>query len=273
VFGELPFAEIGHIEPLFSLPQMSLVLRAVLQGNSPARVWVDLPVAPRVALVWDLRHCIYLTGDVHRATSSGLLRSVFTEIAAEAKAAEIHLFKVYLVDSSWEAAIQDILPTLRRRDRVLFKVGPDHVPEPVRPPDGFRLVLIDQGLLNDRGLKNLELVREEIGGGWPSVARFLEHGFGIVVRHDDALVAWCTAEYVSDGKCGIGIETMPAFRARGLATLAATAFVTECAARGLATHWDSWRDNRPSLRVAEKVGFQPLNDYHVYFGQEIGPEE
>ncbi|HLZ09311.1 MAG TPA: GNAT family N-acetyltransferase, partial [Chloroflexota bacterium] len=263
MFRELPDAEIASVESLFTNPHLRLVIRSVLQGNSPARIWVDRPIAPQTALMWDLRHCIYLTGDAQRAASSGAFQGFLTDIAAEAKAAGIHNFRVCYSDSSWEAAVQEILPALRRRNHVLLKLDPGHGPGPSRLPDGFRTASIDRQLLDAVKLKNLNLVLDEISGGWPTVARFLEYGFGVAVRNDEAVVCWCTAEYVSEGRCGVGIETIPAYQGRGLATNAATAFVAECATRGITAYWESWRDNHPSLRVAQRVGFQPLYDFNV----------
>jgi RimJ/RimL family protein N-acetyltransferase len=74
-------------------------------------------------------------------------------------------------------------------------------------------------------------------------------------------VCWCIAEYVSDGRCGMGIETIPQYQNRGLATLAARAVAAECDARNITAHWDSWKDNHPSVRVAEKLGFELVGDY------------
>ena len=272
MFDELTQAELTQVEPLFSLPHLNLVIRAVVRGHSPARVWGDTSSAPQTALMWDGRHCIFLTGDAEQATHTGLLRRFLADIATEATSANVHLFKVFLSDASWGAAVEDILPAMRRRDRILLRLHPTDAPKQVICPDGFQVDPIDQALIEAVGLRNLDLVLEEISGGWLSVEHFLKHGFGFVVRHDDTLVSWCTAEYVSERMCGIGIETVPEFRARGLATLLATAFTTESLARGIVAHWDSWLDNYPSLRVAEKVGFQPLSGYQVYFGQNIRPE-
>src|SRR5438105_5023992 len=63
MFGELTPAEIAQVAPLFSLPQLNLVMRAVIHGHSPARVWGDPSSAPQTALMYDGRHCIYLAGD------------------------------------------------------------------------------------------------------------------------------------------------------------------------------------------------------------------
>jgi len=80
-------------------------------------------------------------------------------------------------------------------------------------------------------------------------------------------VCWCTAEYVSDRKLGIGIETLPAYQGRGFATLTAAAFVQLCCARGLMPHWDAFQSNAPSLAVARKVGFEPVAEYAVFLAR------
>jgi RimJ/RimL family protein N-acetyltransferase len=81
------------------------------------------------------------------------------------------------------------------------------------------------------------------------------------------IVCWCTAEYVSCGWCGIGIETIQAYQRRGLATATATAFLAHCAAHGIQPHWDCWANNVPSVRVAEKVGFALVEEYEVHCGR------
>src|SRR6266851_5642874 len=98
MLGELAYGEIKGVEPFFSLPHLSLVIRAVIIGNSPARVWVDTEVRPRVALLWDRRHCIYLTGDTESPTRRDLLRGFLAEIGQAAKDTCISGFKVFVSD-------------------------------------------------------------------------------------------------------------------------------------------------------------------------------
>ncbi len=266
---ELAYGEIERVEQFLSLPHLSLLIRAVIRGNSPARVWVDTEVRPRVAFLWDGRHCIYLTGDTESATRRELFRWFLAEIGQAAKDARISGFKVYVTDPEWERAVQETLPAMRKRQRILLGVGPNGRNRQTPSLDEFQVQSIDRTLVKSRDVQNLDLVLDEIRGGWPSLDRFLAHGFGIVVRRDDTIACWCTAEYVSEGQCGIGIETVPTFQNRGLATLAATAFVAECAKRQVTAYWDSWQDNHASLRVAEKVGFEALYRYQVHFGSEL----
>jgi RimJ/RimL family protein N-acetyltransferase len=131
-------------------------------------------------------------------------------------------------------------------------------------PSGLKLRFIDAELLENATLPQLEEVRGEIESGWTSVERFLQEGIGCCVVHEiDGVVCWCTAEYVSSGKCGVGIETVESYQEQGLATVAASAFVQQAASRGWQVYWDSWLANTPSTRVAEKVGFEKLTEYDI----------
>lgn len=76
----------------------------------------------------------------------------------------------------------------------------------------------------------------------------------------------CTAEYVSPGKCGIGIATAEPYRQQGFATLTASAFIEECQRRQITPYWDAWLRNTASVARAEKVGLRKVQDYWVFVG-------
>ena len=103
-------------------------------------------------------------------------------------------------------------------------------------------------------------------GGWPSFETFLDRGFGFTMLDGTSVVCWCTAEYVSEGKCGIGIETIEAYQRRGIATVVTGEFVRHALASGVNPHWDCWASNTPSVRVAEKMGFADMHDYKIAIG-------
>lgn len=101
---------------------------------------------------------------------------------------------------------------------------------------------------------------------WPSEERFYEHGFGIVAVLDGEIICWCTAEYVSPTRCGIGIATSPRYERRGIATAAASHFVREARQRGVTAYWECDVTNRGSVRVAEKVGFVRESEETYWIG-------
>jgi RimJ/RimL family protein N-acetyltransferase len=108
---------------------------------------------------------------------------------------------------------------------------------------------------------------DEIQQIWPTVDRFVKFGFGFSLVTDKQAVCWCTAEYMSKHKCGIGIETIRDYQNIGLATSAASAFVDHREAKGIEPHWECNAENLASRRVAEKVGFVKEREYRVYHGK------
>ena len=114
-------------------------------------------------------------------------------------------------------------------------------------------------------LRSAESLHQWLADCWLSPAVFAAHGFGACVLEGDTVVSWCMAEYVGDGRCGIGIETTEGYRRRGFAAAAATAFLCLCRERELRPHWECWANNAGSVATAEKVGFRGRVDYGVYW--------
>jgi RimJ/RimL family protein N-acetyltransferase len=101
---------------------------------------------------------------------------------------------------------------------------------------------------------------------WPSLERFYEHGFGYAALDGAGVVCFCTAEYVSAQRCGIGIATETAYERRGIATATAAHFVQLARERGVAPHWECGGWNAASIRVAEKLGFARIAEERYWIG-------
>jgi hypothetical protein len=263
---ELCDDDYGRIRGLFTTPHLPLLADAVIAGNSPARIWVDDPGRPRTAFMWDKGHHGYLAGDAENAAfNAGLTAFLHGRLAQG-----LSFFEIDYASAAWEEAIPALFHKISpvKRDRLLYVLRrPATAGRDASLPPGFSLQRIDAALLSDTSLKNREAVAGEIGSCWNAIERFLERGFGCAVLCDEEIVCWCTAEYVSEGKCGIGIETVRPYQGRGLATLAASAFVEHAVARQITPHWDAWKDNLASLAVARKSGFEELLEYSVFFGR------
>ena len=275
---ELAAADFGKVLPLFEQGPMQYanrVIAGVAAGNSPGRIWVDDPIMPQTALLWDRSHNYYLAGRSGNSAFNAALRALVTETLAPATLGTAQAaFKLYYTPVSWAASAQDIFSaaTPTPRDRVYCTFNAPRVDDwRNRVPAGFAILPIDAALLDDADLQHRDYVLEEIGWCWNSVAHFLRQGFGFVVLEGHTIRGWCTAEYCSPGHCGIGIEIQREYNGRGLATLLAAAFVAHSVTAGLILHWDSWADNGASLTVARKVGFQPALTYPIYRGQFSGP--
>jgi hypothetical protein len=105
-------------------------------------------------------------------------------VAAKAEATHVSVFKIYLDGRAWEKAVVEKLPAMRPRNRVLYQRRPKQRGLPLELPDGFRLRAIDRALLETTNPANHDLLLDEIRGGWPSIERFLERGFGTAIWHE-----------------------------------------------------------------------------------------
>ncbi len=127
-----------------------------------------------------------------------------------------------------------------------------------RLPAGLRTAPLTVDLLR----AHTEL-RETAELFYGSIDAFLRHGFGVCVLEGDALACVCRSVFTGAGEVEIDIHTEPAYRGRGLAFLAASAFIEDCLARGLRPVWGCWPENTPSLSLARRLGFTAEPDQPV----------
>ena len=254
------------VRHLFQEPYLAFVMAAVMAGNSPAVIWVDEVTRPQTALMWDRSHVLHLAS-VAPSPAPWLHSLLHQTIIPEARGRDIRLFKVYHHTPHWEETLSALFAplTLTPRMRSLYRQEQPHsLADTIAVPAGFTLQAIDAPLLARDDLIHIQALRQEISSCWPTLDRFLSYGFGFCLLREAELVCWCTAEYMSAGQCGVGIETVEAYQGQGLATAAAHAFVRHCLAQNITAHWDSWQANLPSVAVARKVGFRHVLDYPIH---------
>jgi hypothetical protein len=239
-------------------------------GLTPARIWVDDKTTPRTAMAWDKNRSCYIAGDSENPQVNREFSEVFSdEIAQEGLSRKLGFFKLYYAPDKWSGRAEEVFGELKDRDvpRRIYCSIASNASENHRQslPRGFKLRQIDAELLKS-GLAHVDSVKNEILGGWPSLETFLERGYGFALLGESSVICWCTAEYVSEGKCGIGIETNKGYEGRGFATIVASEFVRYSLSLGVKPYWDCWLSNKGSIRVAEKVGFEKPYDYKVAIG-------
>jgi GNAT superfamily N-acetyltransferase len=84
-----------------------------------------------------------------------------------------------------------------------------------------------------------------------------------------APVAFCCASAITETLWDIGIDTLDGYRRRGLARKAAELLIATLGAAGKFPVWGSEDGNEPSLALARKIGFVPLERLVVF---ERSPE-
>jgi len=264
----LPIALLPALRPLLDGPgslEAAYALEAMIAGHLTCHAWVDSFASPTLAYLWDGGALHYVLG-ARTPAAKAAIEALFTDIIAPAaRVASSYYVKLHSADTGWDDWLPPV-PGARRLERVAYLLDPALARDTPVPQvaEGYRLVEIDAALLADPAL-DTAAAHSEIASCWPSVALFLQQGFGYGVLAGGELVAWCTAELVSPGRCGVGIETAAAHQRRGLATAAAAAFAWRCAQEGRSALWDAWAGNAPSRRTGEKAGWALAEEYTVAF--------
>lgn len=253
-------------------PHLAMVTASMLAGNTAARLWeVRQAANEAVLLLWDQGNKVfYLAGAVGSdATTQELTTLLTTVIRPQALAAGVNYFKVQALSPALTAALPTLFAWCQLREAQDWFYGfVQSAPNVITPPAvaDLHFLPINQAFLQNDTLANIDPIRDEVRWMWPSLERFYRHGFGVAAVIPGRAICWCTAEYVSPTRCGIGITTDEAYQGRGVATATTAHFVQRCQQQGITPYWQCGSWNAASRRVAEKVGFAKLDEEQLWVG-------
>lgn len=243
------FQEMGHSQ---------LFTDAIFEGNHAGRFFVNDPEHPTAALAAPLCEFFFLAGRTDDDAFNQAMRAL---ILSELVSPEGDLL-LFPTSEAWQQALDRLFADYARLHvaRKAFTFQPAvfaeyHTGWRERIPDGYAIRQYDRVLAENT----------ELADFWGSLDRFLAHGVGFAVLKGDEVISRCHSVMVGGGAAEISIETAEAYRRRGFATLAACAFVEECAERGLRPAWSCWDNNIPSQILAQKLGFNhPVDVPAIY---------
>jgi RimJ/RimL family protein N-acetyltransferase len=270
---EISEHRIGEYVKYFPGPQPGMVLASVVEGNTEAQLWyASQPDNHIVCLLWDKgNNVFYLSGQlVLSETIKDLASLIHTYVSEKAIKERLAYFKVKTLSSSLENSITDIFRNipLHKTNKLFYTFQAKKIAAIPSPRvEGVQYHLVDADFLEEGRFENNHYVKSEIEWMWPSLERFLKKGFGTVAVIDARIIGWCTAEYVSKSKCGIGIQVIDEFQNKGIATATAAHFLEHCLNQNIVAHWECDKDNIGSIRVAEKVGFEKTEESVFWSGQ------
>ena len=256
--------------PLFEDLEWNLITRAVIDGTSPGRIYVDRVEDPRTAFMCTVEG-YYLAGYYSNDEfNTSLNNLIFERIFAgdTVRKCETDVAIGFHPDS-WKDKIPlifqgRILLTTERRHYVCTELKVDHWRDTV--PNGFQIRRIDEKLLRTPHFKIPEHMRDWMKTNWGSISDFMKRGFGFCTLDDKQVVSWSIADCVSGNACEIGIRTREDYRRQGLATLTAAAAVDYSLSNGfIQVGWHCDEYNLGSIGVAEKVGFKLERKYIQYY--------
>ena len=235
-------------------------LPALLDGINPGCVLVDDPDSPRSAIASTVEG-FFLTGDPRdrafaQDANTWLAENHFDDeptVSGDGIFLRFH-------PKGWK----DRVASLFRPREPMTLVGRHYLLSELRfrdwrdrLPEGFTVRRVDADLLDDPAVTVPDGMLEWVTGNWGSRERYLEHGFGHCAMRGHVVTHWSMADCATrDGRCEIGIDSLPEYRRRGLAAITTAANVEHALSSGFVSiGWQCVDDNVGSVRTAERVGF------------------
>jgi RimJ/RimL family protein N-acetyltransferase len=255
---ELPTSGITKPDGLFTGDQLDLVFQSVSCGNTDGRFWLDSAERPGLGLLWDQGNKVFYLDSLESAGDQSELQKILTDVIyPSAMEVGLQYFNVHTLSDNLPSTAEAIFARWLKGNRTkhFYTSSPESIPQAEASGFGISYHAADQNLFDTSGLMDLNHVLAEIDWMWSSVDAYNRHGFGCVATSNNDVACWCTAEYVSNDRCGIGIETAEAYRGQGIATATAARFVEMCLDRNLHPYWECDTENKASARIAEKLGF------------------
>ncbi len=270
---ELSPEQFPHLQPLFTPALGHVPLLGALDGLHPALIFVNDPAQPTLGLVASQWGYFYLGGQpgnpAHTAALSDLItRHLLPQLLERGQRG----FVLWPAVPAWFDHLAALLPgrpvaRIYRRtfafDSITFYENRFSRPS---LPAGLRLRPIDAALLDEME----DDLAAEIRSTWRSLEDYLQRGAGacLTAENGSRLASVCFAAFVAGGAAEANIFTPAPYRRKGLATLAAAAFVEEALRRSLRPSWECFSDNLPSLKLAENLGFKAQGDVPVGYWEE-----
>lgn len=260
-------SQYSRVMPLVRGLDRYLSVRAVLQEDVEGFVYADDVMSPNTYFVWEISgdSGFYLEGEPSESRALEVNRVIREELYAIGnESGRCVDFTLYTYPQTWEEYIPLILKDTypRRYYRRSFLLDKPKTRE-IDLPAGFYLSSVDRDFLDGR-LEGDGHIRKWVEDPWRSKERFLEKGFGLCIHTDTEAVSWSLADYVSDNRVEIGIQTNEKYRRRGFASMVINAMVNGAIERGFdKIGWHCWGDNDASASTALRAGFNEMEKAQV----------
>jgi len=279
----LPGNQTLKAAPLFErLAHSQPMVAAVLEGVYPGKVFSDDPGQPRTALLTTAieseAHGVwcFLAGDpANAAFNQALNAAIFSQTFF---AAEVPVLFFTADPDDWGGQYPALFvprpPVCFRRYHFIARRGiARRVAFDWRAnlPEGFTVEPLDSRLRKLSGLQLPEDVATTLAkwerlrsGASPAGPGFKDFGFVTLDRSkaQPAIASWATVDFVSGTAGDLGFFTRPEYRRRSLGLIAVSAALEHAFESGLQqVNWTCDADNPGSIRTAEKLGLERIEDY------------
>lgn len=267
MFKKVYVDEVGEISSYLD-KQLTMVSSSVSEGNTEGQIWT---YDEKTYFLWDKGNVVfYIFGERPSPRCLDDLPSFFNEeIRKDAQKEGFSHLKIDDRSGILDVNVESVFGGIDyiTSKKYFYEYKKKGISDFKSDMANLKILDINERFLKNTDLENLTLVINEVKWMWPSFKKFFENGFGKAGVVGDEIACWCTAEYVSEGMCGIGIETSDNYRRKGIATLTAAEFLRYCLMKSKTPFWECDASNAASVRLAEKLGFDKISENMVMLGK------
>lgn len=249
-----------------------LEVMAILNGINPGRIFVDNYENPSSGLVWlGNNDGFYFIGDEENEEFTNHLNDfIDKEIAPLAKKVGLDWFEGIGNHQRWDKVIEKVfthrdLDSWNQRVYTLNKSDYIVKNEP-NIEKNYIIQKINKTFFETKknSLNNINFLQSKILEFWSSLDSFFNKGIGYCVVDNHTIVSVCFSGFVIDNVHCIDIETLKTHQGKKLAQKVAHRFVRDCLEKEMMPYWDCMEVNKPSIAVAESMGFKDVFNYKGY---------
>ncbi|MCH1627379.1 GNAT family N-acetyltransferase [Ferdinandcohnia quinoae] len=255
------------------IKQGPLEVKAVINGVNPGRIFVDNYISPSSGIVWlgNNDGFLFIGDEENENFNSELNHFIDRVIVPEAKQAQLNWFEGIGYHQKWNKTIERIfthrqLQKWNQRVYILEEENYSYNNEPILD-QGYRLLKLTNKFYenSDNTIKNIDFLHSQISSSWSTPKSFFEKGLGYCIIYNNQIVSLCYSVFVIENIHCVAIETKEDFQERKLAQKVAHHYIKECFKKGILPYWDCMEENKPSIRIAENIGFTNLFNYQGYY--------
>lgn len=246
--------------------------KAIITGINPGRVFVNDPSTPKSGLIWlgNNDGFIFIGDENNEYFNNEINAFIDDVIAPDAKRLGLKWFEGVGNHEKWNKRIELLFQhrKLGSWQQKVYTLKKEHYKSEDVPvlENGYTIHKIDKPLYenNNRLITNITFLHDKVLEFWSSPQHFFNEGIGYCIVYHNEIVSICFSGFVVENIHCIDIETLIAHQGKKLAKIVAHHYVQDCLDNQKLPYWDCMEGNKPSVAVAESLGFCNTFNYRGY---------
>lgn len=264
---ELQKSDYKLVKDLVNPKFISVQLESVINGTNPGYVYADALGNPEAAIVYHQGEGrFYFIGNPE---SERLLEGMATFMASIKEAFienDIREFEFSGDCQEWNDKFHIIFSKYdlyESTQRVyLYSESEYKIVHPL--DEAFEIKAIDETFINQRQIKGISFIEDEILTWWDSFEEYLSNNMGLVAVRYDKIVGRCLLDGKTETLMAIGIAVKDKHKGNGVASALASTMINHIIEHGYSPYWECMDDNEPSIKIAEKCGLKLAFTYKIF---------